>query len=113
VNLSTFHARSQRFLLEVADVSGPIDLSALGLTFRAKLRTEDPDPPLIVKSTPSDITISNQGTHTGEAVLALEPGDTQALPDDRVTVLRYQLDLIDGTDVFEVQSGTLSVVPSV
>lgn len=114
MNLSVYHGTSAKHKITVRDPDGAlVDLSTVQLEFRAKLRTEDPDPPVIDKSTPGGIQISNQGTHLGEATLFFVPNDTAGLPNDRTTMLRYQVNLIDGSDVFEAQSGILSVLASV
>lgn len=99
--------RSKAWSVLVEDSTGAVDLSSGGRTlrFRARYHDTDPDPAVLLKTTGSGITHApDQVAAKGKATLALVPADTQALTADR---LYYELDLLEGGDVYELAKGTL------
>ena len=91
----------------------PVDLTGKTLLFMAKRKYADLDTAAIFTLTnAAGITAPGEnGDNT--AIIKISPDDTEALTRSTTTALRYQLLLVDGTDRFELQSGVLSVEPSV
>lgn len=99
--------RTKAWLLTASDTTGLLDLSVNGrsLRFRVRYNESDPDPPALLKSTGAGITHdADQVAHKGQATLQLLPADTNALTANR---LWYELDMLEGGDVYELAKGTL------
>lgn len=109
--------KSRTFLVTVVDGGSRVDLTGKTLRFTAKLSREDPDPAMVDKSTGSGIVHLDQ-TQTatrGQAQITISGTDTSShrIHPNKETTLQWDLELIDGTNTFVVDSGTWSVTPSV
>lgn len=102
--------RSKSWLATCTDpVLGLLDLSANGrsLRFRARYNETDPDPPVLLKATGSGIVHDpDQVAHKGQATVTFVPADTSGVT---ATRLWYELDMLEGGDVYELAKGTLWV----
>lgn len=101
------------FDVAVVDKAGaPVNITGKTLIFTVKARYSDADNAAIAqKKTPSSgITITNGAG--GLATVTLQPADTRNLTDQWQTLV-WDLQLVDGTNVYTVASGTLQVTPDV
>ena len=65
-------------VVTITDEDGPVNLTGARLTFMA--RANDTTDPVVTKSsTDNGITVSDQSTNTGEAIVHLTPTDTEGV----------------------------------
>jgi len=109
--LSMTRAKTGVFFLSVYQNDGttPQDLSGTTLYFHANVDGIDID-----KSSPaSGITIQTIGGGADCATLQIEPSDTTSIPDGGVFEGPCELTLGQGSEAYELNSGTLTVSPNV
>lgn len=78
-------------VLVTDDQEVPIDITSMDLRFTAKYRYQDPDDDAVIVKTSSD-GIAN-GVGTGEAIITIEPEDTETL--EKTTRLVWDFQLTD------------------
>jgi hypothetical protein len=101
------------FDVAVVDINGaPVSLTGKMLIFTVKARLSDADNAAIAqkKSPASGITITNAAG--GLATVTLAPSDTRNLTDQWQSLV-WDLQLVDGSNVYTVANGALQVTPDV
>jgi hypothetical protein len=109
--------RSTDTILTITVIDGadqPLDLTGKTLRFTAKRHmSDDQADAVIAKSSGNGIThLAQSGDTLGEAEVAIVPGDTATLPAYTVALF-YDVELADGDERYQTESGTLSIMPDV
>jgi hypothetical protein len=86
----------------------PINLTGATLTWMVKRRpTDDDDDAILTKATGSGITLANQTTDTGEATIAIDDTDTDALAPG---TFYWELQSVDSaTKVYTLAGGRIRI----
>ena len=105
------YTAARRLTVLVTDpdnADAPVDLTGTALAFMVKLRPVDADDDaLISKATGGDgITLANQTTDPGEALIAIAAADTDALA---AGLFWWELQGTDGTGVITLASGRFAI----
>lgn len=100
---------------DAAGATAAINLTGKTLTFTARRergsKNDLTNPAVISLSVGNGITPDpDQAANTGRGVVTIPPAATTGLPDYRVCLF-WDLELIDGENVYTLSSGTLTVIP--
>lgn len=92
----------------------PVELvTGTMIYFMAKLSGLDADVDSIIsKTSATDEGITVTDDVTGEIAIQIDPADTRALPNESVKLF-YEIEIDNGTDRLDIDSGTLTVLDEV
>jgi hypothetical protein len=107
--IEMFRGNSKTWTLTVTNNSVPVDITSVDLYFTAKT-SEDTTTQVFQKTVGAGITITD-GVG-GIASVKLEPTDTTGIP-SRVTKLLYDIEYDNGTDIYTIDKGTLTIKPDI
>lgn len=100
------------FSATVTDSNGVVNLTGKSLIFTLKTAYSDADVNAIAQKKSSTGGIVITDAPNGLATITLLPADTRTLGDE-FQVLVWDLQLIDGSNVYTVASGRMEVTPDV
>ncbi len=110
-DLTITRARTAVFDIAVTSEGVAVDLSGKSLRFAAKSLIGSTDL-MFSKATGAGIT-TNSPASAGLATLQIDPADTSGLPDIQRTSAVWDLTLVDSTNVYQLDSGNLSILGNV
>lgn len=111
IRFTMFRGDSFSFTITALDDAGPINLTGKSLIATFKNAISDVDGSAVAqKRIGTGITVIS--APAGTASIKLSPADTRSLP-DTTTSLEFDVQLVDGSDLYTIARGQLSVEPDV
>jgi hypothetical protein len=108
--------RGDTFVIDVAitDKNGVVDLTGKSLIFTLKSKVSDADNAAVAqkKSAGSAGIVISSPFNAGLATITLLPADTRGLSDNWQLLL-WDLQLVDGSNIYTVATGELEVTPDI
>jgi hypothetical protein len=107
--IEMYRGNSKTWTLTVTNNSVPVDITSVDLYFTAKT-AEDTATEVFQKTVGAGITITD-GVG-GIASVNLGPADTTGIP-SRITKLFYDVEYDDGTNIYTIDKGVLTINPDI
>lgn len=110
-NLEMYRGDTYPFRVEVTNAGSPVNLSGCTFTMTGKYDITDTDGNAVFSiSSPTYIIITD--ATEGILSITIPPSATSSLP-PRTVMLYYDIQMIDGTNVYTISSGFLTIYPDV